>query len=197
MPDWQNSDKRLADGHHQDQELILVAKKGDADAFGRLYERHAPAVFRFIYAHLNSRHDAEDLTNELFLRVWRVLPDYNDQGVPFKAYLFRIARNMVIDQYRKKNPEIISDEDIEEQNFRDERPEPEEYFEMHLERQEVREYLQQLREEYRTVLVLRFLGDLSPNETAEVMGKSAGAIRVIQHRALIALRKLLAPRGQR
>jgi RNA polymerase sigma-70 factor (ECF subfamily) len=181
MPGWQDSG---------DFELLKIAKEGDTGAFGELYERHSRVVFRFLYAHLSDRLDAEDLTEEVFLRAWRSLSAYNDQGVPFLAYLFKIARNVLVDFYRRtgRSGGLMS---IEEKTIPDFRSDPSETAMVSLEHQEVRRTLEKLREDYRTVLVLRFLSGLSPEETGEVMGRTPGAVRILQHRALSALRSLL------
>ena len=174
-----------------DAQLIEKAKAGDADAFGELYERYAQVVFRFFSAHLDNWQDAEDLTEATFLRFWRSLANFQEKGVPFQAFLFRIARNGLIDHYRqigRSGRSIPLDEGIP---VRDQRPEPSETVANNLEYQEVREVLADLREDYRTVLVLRFMSELSPEETGLVMGKTPGAVRVLQHRALAALRNLL------
>jgi RNA polymerase sigma-70 factor (ECF subfamily) len=186
MPELQE-----ADGNRQvDIQLIRSIQDGDVNAFDQLYERHAPVIFRFVYSHINNREDAEDLTEEIFIRVWQSLPNYEEKGAPFVAYLFRIARNAIIDHYRrsKRTGQELS---LEENLVENPNSDPSEMVAANIEQQEVRQLLDGLREEYRLVLALRFLGDLSPDETAEVMGKSSGAIRVLQHRALAALRKLL------
>ena len=72
----------------KDHELIKKAQRGDTHAFGELYECHAPAIFRYLYAHLDSQMDAEDLTGEVFLRAWQSLPKYTERGAPFLALLF-------------------------------------------------------------------------------------------------------------
>jgi RNA polymerase sigma-70 factor (ECF subfamily) len=87
----------------KDHELIKKAQQGDAAAFGDLYECHAPVIFRYLFAHLDSRMDAEDLTGEVFLKTWQSLPKYNEHGVPFLAFLFRIARNVLVDHYRRNS----------------------------------------------------------------------------------------------
>jgi len=181
MPDWQNSD---------DSDLIKIAQEGDTDAFGELYQRYAKIVFRFIYANLNDRLDAEDLTEEVFLRAWRSLSKYRQKGVPFLAYLFKIARNVLIDFYRRAG-RTGGQMSIEEKQITDFNPDPGETAILNIEHQEVRNTLTQLREDYRTVLVLRFLSGLSPTETGQVMGRTPGAVRILQHRALSALRSLL------
>lgn len=172
-----------------EHELIQKARSGDTDAYGRLYEANAPAVFRFLYAHLDDRLDAEDLTEETFLRVWQALPGYREQGAPFGGFLFRVARNVLYDHYRKtrRRPSITLDREWPD----DQQADPAVSVPEQLERREMHRVLDALREDQRLVLSLRFLAGLSPEETAQAMGRSAGAIRVLQHRALAAVRKLL------
>jgi RNA polymerase sigma-70 factor (ECF subfamily) len=192
VPDWLEAGRDpKGDDSQLDIQLVQLAQGGDADAFGSLFERHAPAIFRYLYAHMDNREDAEDLTEEVFLRVWRSLSNYREQGSPFVAYLFRVARNALIDFYRRSQ-HAKNQISLEDGMFSEDGADPGDVVLNKIDNQEVRNLLSQLREEYRTVLVLRFLGDLSPDETAQVMGKSAGAVRVLQHRALAALRKLLS-----
>jgi RNA polymerase sigma-70 factor (ECF subfamily) len=174
----------------EDKQLIKLAKDGEAEAFGELYERHVNAVYRFLYARLDNSMDAEDFTEEVFLRAWNSVTNYRERGVPFLAFLLIIARNVLIDHYRKngRSPHQVTIEDIQ---LKDTNPEPSEITNINLKRQEIRQALGQLRDDYQEVLVLRFLNDLSPNETAQVMKRSTGAVRVLQHRAIVALRKTM------
>lgn len=182
MPNWPDYD---------DSELILKAQDGATDAFGELYERHAPAIFRYLYTHLDNRLDAEDLTGEVFLRAWQALPKYKERGIPFLAFLFRIARNALIDHYRRSRPPETSASDDYGLTLEDSGPGPAEIIGARIEHEELISIMGQLREDYRTVLILRFISELSPDETANVMQRSPGAVRVLQHRALNALRNLL------
>ena len=182
MPGWQD------DGIVQ---LLEKARNGDAEAFGQLYELFAPSVYRFLCAHLDDHLDAEDLTEEIFLRAWRSLPGYREQGVPFGGFLFRVARNVLVDHYRlsgRKLPEL----DLHEEQPGDEQVDPAQALHKAAEQKEVRRMLGKLREDYRMVLELRFFAELSRDEVAQAMGRSPGAIRVLQHRALVALRRLVA-----
>jgi RNA polymerase sigma-70 factor (ECF subfamily) len=174
----------------EDIQLIQQSQQGDTQAFGDLYERYAPRVFRYLYAHLDNRLDAEDLTEEVFLRVWKSLGGYQEQGVPFLAFLFRVARNALIDHYRRSGKNL-AETPIEDMQLREPGVGPVEAVTALLEHQQLRAMLEELREDYRTVLVLRFLSELSPEETARAMGRSAGAVRVLQHRALAALRSMM------
>ncbi len=186
MPDWRELDDCI---------LLEQAQKGQVAAFGELYERHAETVYRYLQAHLSNRLDAEDLTEDVFLRSWRSLPLYKQQGIPFPAYLLRIARNALTDHYRRsarRGPHTSLDHD---ETLPDPHTEPSDAVHARIERQELVRLMEGLNEDYRTVLVLRFFSELSPEETAQVMGRSAGAVRVLQHRALAALRQLLKEKG--
>lgn len=181
MSDWQ-----------QDEEahLIQQARQGDAGAYGQIYDRYAPRVFRFLFAHLDNRLDAEDLTEEVFLRVWQNLPTYRQRGIPFSGFVFRVARNALYDHYRQLRRRGTVAE-IHEEWPAAEQSDPAQSVAQQLERRDLLRKLAGLSEDYRTVLSLRFLAGLSAEETAQAMSRSNGAIRVLQHRALAALRSLL------
>lgn len=173
-----------------DARLIQKAKDGDVNAFGELYERYADAIFRFIYSQTAYRLDAEDLTADVFLKAWQNLHKYEERGFPFSAYLFRIARNTLVDSQRKRKPITISNEEIS--NLSETEPtDPGTLAFLRAQHGELVTVMAQMKEDYRTVLVLRFLNDLSPAEIAQVMGRSVGSVRVLQHRALKILRAML------
>ncbi len=182
----------MPDRQFDDAQVIKQVKSGDAEAYGMLYEQYAEVIFRYVYSHLDNRLDAEDLTEEIFLRAWRALPKYDERGLPFSAFLFRIARNSLIDYYRQRKA-VQSIEDVELQS---KEPGPEETVDVRIEDRNLRETIAKLREDYRNVLIFRFLSGLSPEETAQVMQRSVGAVRVLQHRALSALKDLME-RGSR
>jgi RNA polymerase sigma-70 factor (ECF subfamily) len=179
----------------KDHELIKRAQRGDPQAFGDLYESHAPAIFRYLYAHLESQMDAEDLTGEVFLKAWQSLPRYTERGVPFLAFLFRIARNALVDHYRQNNRLEAKDPDDMDGYKAEGLLEPVEMVSSQLEHQQLIGKLNRLRPAYQSVLTLRFISELSPEETALVMNRSVGAIRVLQHRALAALREEIGKTG--
>ena len=170
--------------------LLKQAQQGDTEAFGQIYELYSPLVFRFLVAHLDNSLDAEDLTEDVFLRAWQALPSYLMRGVPFTGFLFRVARNALYDHYRRSHKRA-NDPGLDQELVDDLQPDPAESVPVYLERRELRQTLAKLREDYRSVLVLRFLVGLSPEETAQAMSRSPGAVRVLQHRALAALPKLL------
>jgi RNA polymerase sigma-70 factor (ECF subfamily) len=175
-----------------DEQVIQQVKRGDTDAFGGLYNAYVEVIFRYVYVHLENRFDAEDLTEEIFLRAWRALPKYDERGLPFSAFLFRIAQNALIDFYRqRKNVQSLDDLEMPSREAG-----PEEAVDARIDNIELRKHITALREDYRNVIIFRFLSGLSPEETAQVMERSVGAVRVLQHRALSALKELMG-RGSR
>jgi RNA polymerase sigma-70 factor (ECF subfamily) len=178
LDDWNN-------GHEGC--LVKAARSGDTEAFGQLYEHYAPSLFRYLFSHLDNPLDAEDLTEEVFVRTWRSLAGYRDHGAPFSSYLFRVAHNALADYYRHKKPEAPLHENLPSEPLSD----PAVCVSSDLERRRIRTILGQLPFDYRTVLDLRFLAGLTPEETARAMGRSLGAVRVLQHRALTALRLMI------
>jgi RNA polymerase sigma-70 factor (ECF subfamily) len=139
--------------------------------------------------------DAEDLTGEVFLKAWQSLPKYIERGVPFLAFLFRIARNVLMDHYRHNN-RLESKSPDEMDGYKVEgTSEPVDVIGNQMEHQQILRVLSRLRPDYQSVLTLRFISELSPEETAQVMKRSVGAIRVLQHRALAALREEIDKTG--
>ena len=171
--------------------LITQAKDGNADAFGMLYEIHAGEIYQFLYAHLTNVNDAEDITLDVFIHTWQALPTYDDRGLPFRAFLFKVARNKLIDHFRQVKHTHPLNEEMMDVN----RPNPEEETLQSAERKKMRNILGQLHKDYEQVLILRFFSGLNAQEIARIMARSEAAIRVLQFRALQSMKKLLADEG--
>ena len=171
-----------------ERELIERAQRGDKKAVSRLYQAYIQPIFEYIDYRVGSETIAEDLTADVFLRMVRALPEYRYTGAPFGAWLLRIAANRVIDFYREKRV-VVSDSILE--NFRSNDPDPYDQVAKAAERSHLREAMRNLSEDYQTVLILRFAEDLPHIEVASIMGKSIEAVRILQHRALKALAKLM------
>ncbi len=169
--------------------LVGQAQAGDAAAFGGLYDLYAPRVYRFLVARVHEPADAEDLLQQVFIKVVEALPRYQVRGMPWSAWLFRIARNVVVDFVRADR----HTEPIEHAAGRhDERLDPAAQLELAGSQSRVRAALDALTPEQRDVVIYRFFADLSISEIALVTGKREGAIRALQFRALGTLRTMLA-----
>lgn len=168
--------------------LIENAVRGKASAFGLLYDHYQPKIYRFVLIKVGRREDAEDLTHQVFINAWQNISNYKDLGFPFSSWLYRIARNQVIDRYRTKKPEI-SLEEVDEENFAD-LGINEKSIEEKIQMERVMEAIKELKDDYQDILVMRFVEDLSVRETAVAIGKSEGAVKLMQHRAIKELKKV-------
>ena len=171
-----------------ENELIVRAKCGDAAAFGDLYEQHLNAIYRYIFYRIGDVAEAEDLTEVVFLKAWEALNEYELRETPFSAWLYGNANNVLVDRHRTRK----TDMPMESQwLLRDESDGPEDLLDVRESREAVLHALGELSPDYQQVLALRFVSGLSHNEAARVLNRSADAVRVLQHRALNALRHRL------
>lgn len=180
----------------QEKVLLLRLKKKDPEAFSQIYDLYVTPIYRFIYFKVASRQDAEDLTSEVFLRIWQYITETEESIENLKALLYKTARNLVIDSYRQRaknafsqDYEVLSDtEDKRQQSFL---LRIENEFEM----KNIEKVLRQMKDEYREVIILRFIEELSVSEIAKILEKSKGSVRVILHRALKVARQLLSQKN--
>ncbi|HLE29518.1 MAG TPA: sigma-70 family RNA polymerase sigma factor [Anaerolineales bacterium] len=174
----------------QDSDLAALARRGDVNAIGALYDRHHEALFRYIWSRVGERETAEDMTGEVFTRMLAALPRYQPTATPFRAWLYRIAHNLVVDHYRKEGGRtFLSLDQAEAQS--DEAGDLNLIVEWNLTIEQVHHALARLDEAQREVVSLRFLSGLSLQEVAAALEKSEGAIKALQHRGLAALRRAL------
>ena len=178
-----------ADPEQTDESLIRQAQRGDQESFGILYERYLGQIYRYIYYRISSAEDTEDLTESVFIKAWGAIKNYQIQTTPFLAWLYRIAHNSIIDFRRTQKYEFI---DIETQyNLPDDQPSMERQLVFSGQWEIVQQALALLDPVQQEVLTLRFWAGLSHEEIAKLLGRQDGAIRVIQYRALKALRQKL------
>jgi RNA polymerase sigma-70 factor, ECF subfamily len=178
------------------QGLAMRARSGDRDAFASIYLALAPRVLRY-FRHQVPDDVAEELMQRTFLKVIEALPSYEARpGVPFGAWVFRIGRNLLIDDRRRGRPTETLDAITD---LADGEATPFDLAAASIEREQVRTALNRLDDDAREVLLLRFFADLSSADAGAVMERTAGAVRVLQHRAIGRLRVELAEiqRGSR
>jgi len=173
------------------EELNLVqrARQGDQEAFAQLYETHFDKIFRYVVLKIRKQTEAEDMTQQVFVKAYESIGSYQPQGVPFTAWLFRIAHNQMVDYVRKesKKPTVPLDESLPIMDDSD----LEHDVEIKIEMEKVVLATKQLTKAQREVISLRFAGGLSITEAARTMRKSEGAIKALQHSAILSLRKTL------
>ena len=168
-----------------DAELIKEAQAGEVDAYGELYKRYIDIIFRYLRCRVPDEHTAEDLTETVFLRAFEKLDGYKDRGHPFSTYLYRVARNQLVDFYRgqKDEGELDQAADVESAEMG-----PEAQLEWGDRRRELLEALGQLPSDYQEIIRLRILLELPTTTVAQWMERSEGATRVLLHRALKSLK---------
>ncbi len=172
------------------RQLVARAKAGEQAAFADLYEEYAAPIYRFIKIRISQTDQAEDILQETFFKAWQALPKLKLEALNFSAWLYRIARNLVNDHYRRvyRRP---AQEDIDEHLELAAEVEIEGDLDQTMEIAKVRTMLPKLKTEYQQVIELRFIQEFSIAETAKVLKRSPVAVRLLQYRALARLRLLL------
>jgi len=168
--------------------LVAAAKLGDPEAFGALFDHYYAPVYRYVAARVGRPSDAEDLAQLVFVKALEALPRYEVRGVPFGGWLFRLARNVVIDHIRTRREHVALDLAIERST---DEAGPGELAALRQELDSVARALTRLTPEQREAIELRFFAGLSAREAAEAMGRQEGTIRGLQFRAIAALRREL------
>ncbi len=181
----------MPDSSCQEAALVERAVAGDADAFGELYLLHLDAIYRYIRYRVGDASDAEDLTEQVFLNAWKALPGYKRRRGSFASWLYRIAHNVVVDYYRRRKPTVYMPSQ-EEVDWESKQPTPLEQVIGAEEVATLTTAIAQLPEDQQQVIILRFIEGLRHAEVARIIGKSEGACRIIQYRALVALNRLLS-----
>jgi RNA polymerase sigma-70 factor (ECF subfamily) len=174
-----------------DRILIERVRRGDQDAARALFERYFDRIYNYVYARVGRAEDAEDLAIDTMTRSLTRLDLFQDQGVAFSSWVYRIAHNATIDHYRRSGKALMVSLDNAPML---ESADPSELALQQLSNEELRAALRELTDEQQQVLILRFFQDLTAAQVADVMGKSVGAVQALQHRALGSLERALQAR---
>jgi RNA polymerase sigma-70 factor (ECF subfamily) len=176
---------RESTGHIR--ELVAKAQQGDREALEELYLLHFDRIYSYLHMSVGNRHDAEDLTTQTFLKMLEAIGRFRWQSAPFSAWLFRIAHNLAMDHFRasrrwQPEEEVPEPPDAEEASAEDAA--------MHsIGRQSMLELIENLSADQQQVLTLKFVFNFANADVATILGKTEGAIKSLQHRALASLQK--------
>jgi RNA polymerase sigma-70 factor (ECF subfamily) len=173
-----------------DADLIRLAQQGEVEAVGAIYDRYHEAVFKFVWLRVRNKQLAEDLTGEVFMRMIIHLPAYHERGAPFAAWLYRVARNLIADHWRKQGGRLSEEAALAESRYQV-TVNPAAIVENRLEIERIGRALRYLDDAQQEVIILRFVLGLSLLEVAGVVGRKVATVKTLQHRGLKALRLAL------
>jgi RNA polymerase sigma-70 factor (ECF subfamily) len=178
----------------QDESVLVEQAKSDPEAFGLLYEKYVQKIFNYVYYRTGNHHDAEDLTAKTFQRAMKHIARYEQRGVPFSAWLYRIAHNVVANWHRDwSRRKVIALDELALYHQR--RQSPEGFVEEDEERRDLLKVIRRLPADRQQLLILKFVEGISNEEIGQIMGRSEGAIKSLYHRTLLALRKEMMPQS--
>jgi RNA polymerase sigma-70 factor (ECF subfamily) len=170
-----------------DEAVLTKATQGDEEAFGVLYERHVGRIYNYIYYRTGNNFDAEDLTARVFYRALRHIGNYTDRGLPFSAWLYRIAHNLVAnwhrDNSRRKEYPLKETLAVHQSG-----PDPEWEVLVSEEKEHLLEVIRDLPPDRQQLVILKFVEHFSNAEIGQIMGRTEGAIKSLYHRTLLSLR---------
>jgi len=174
------------------EELVVRSQNGDSEAFSQIYDAYFSSMYRYIFFKVKQE-EAEDILENLFLKAWENIRSYQKRkNVSFKSWLFRIAHNLIVDNYRLSRTHVSLDT-----HLRDPKREsnPLDRVQRSLNNSSLQTAISKLKKKYREVVILKFINELSNDEISRVLKKSEGSVRILQFRALKALKEHLTEMG--
>ena len=177
-----------------DENAVTLACRGNPEAFSYLYEKNVTRIYNYVYYRIGSASDAEDITSRVFYRAFGHINTYVEKGVPFSAWLYRIAHNLIANWHRDnlRRKEVPLEDHLELPHRSDQ---PEKMMERNQETELLLKGIRRLSPDRQQLILLKYLEDLSNAEIAQIMGRSEGAIKSLYHRALIMLRDEMEEMG--
>jgi RNA polymerase sigma-70 factor (ECF subfamily) len=175
----------------KEEAALVITAKTDSKAFGKLYQLNVKKVYNYIYYRTGNHHDAEDLTERVFFKALQHIGRYNEKGVPFSAWLYRIAHNIVANWHRdNRSGKMVALESIIANSSSGDNPHH--LAEKMESRNQLLEAIRTLPPDRQQLLILKFVEHYSNKEIGEVLGRSEGAIKSLYHRTLLSLRDILS-----
>lgn len=174
-----------------DESDLIQRAKSDPHAFGELYDLYVKKIYNYIYYRTGNHQDAEDLTARVFQRALQHIPNYQDRGVPFSAWLYRIAHNLVANWHRDQSRRKVVTLDESITTTTAGRNIPEKVAVDNQRQDQLLELIRQLPPERQQLIILKFVERMSNAEIGKIMGRSEGAVKSLYHRTLITLRNYI------
>jgi len=185
----------------KDKQTLSKLRSHDKEAFIKVYDDHVAEIYRFVYFKIGNKEEANDLTSIIFLKTWNHIQNNSlVDAKTLRALLYKVARTSIIDYYRETGNKLSVTDSLDDENNRievvDEALNSEEKIDREADLELIKSKLPLLKEEYREVIIMKFINDLSLDEIAEISGKNKGNVRVLLHRALSALKALVEGDGK-
>jgi RNA polymerase sigma-70 factor (ECF subfamily) len=178
----------------KEKQALSKLKSHDKEAFIKVYDKNVKDIHRFVYFKIGNYEEANDITSMIFLKAWNHIQNNSlEDSKTLRALLYKVARNTIIDYYRENKNKITTSLDDEDHKIEiiDESRDPQEKLDEEANLELIKRKLPLLKDEYREVIIMKFINDLTLEEMADISGKTRGNIRVLLHRALNALRELV------
>ncbi len=176
------------------EQLVKLVQKGDQEAFSKIYDYLVNPLYKYIFYRVNSAEDAQDLLETVFLKVWENIRGYKSTKNTFTAWVFRIAHNLIVDYYRLSKDRYTDELSLDIPDH-DRRHNPIKSTQQVLDQQVLKLAIAKLKKKYRDVIIYKFINELSNQEISDILGKNEGNLRILQFRALKALKKELNDMG--
>ena len=171
------------------EKTLIEKSKKDKKAFGELYDRYIDKIYNFVYYHVDYKEVAEDSTSEIFERALANLDNFKQREVPFSAWLYKIAKNKIIDHYRKKKDVLLDDQ--KSANLKDKNPGPEKLLYKKQRKKNLRTAVSSLPFDQKQAVILRYQEEMKIKEIAKILDRSEGAVKLLLNRAIKNLRREL------
>jgi len=181
------------------QQILGKLKSRDKEAFIKVYDESVEEIYRFVYFKIGGREEAKDLSSMIFLKAWQHIQNNTlEDAKTLRALLYKIARNAIVDYYRESGNKMTASLDDEDHKIEvaDETPDQAQRLDREADLDLIKRQLPLLKEEYREMIIMKFISDLSLEEISDITGKSKGNVRVLLHRSLNALRELVEKEGK-
>lgn len=180
----------------KDKQTLSKLKSHDKEAFIEVYDAHVAEIYRFVYFKIGRKEEANDLTSMIFLKAWNHIQNNSlEDAKTLRALLYKVARNSIVDYYRETGSKLRVTASLDDEENRievvDEGIDPQERLDREADLELIKSKLPLLKEEYREVIIMKFINDLTLEEIAEISEKNKGNVRVLLHRALSALKELV------
>jgi RNA polymerase sigma-70 factor (ECF subfamily) len=183
-----SADRTVDESAENIRDLVARGQQGDRDALEELYLIHFDRIYSYLHVSVGNRHDAEDLTTQTFLKMLEKIGSFRWQSAPFSAWLFRIAHNLAMDHFRARR-RWQPEEEVPEPPAHEAEPSAELEAMRTIGRESMLKMIEKLSPEQQQVLTLKFVFNLPNAEVAAILDKTEGAVKSLQHRALVSLQK--------